>query len=53
MHLIQKAIIFLKKFLGSVSSDKIDVHELKNFKDINENIAMIRSFQVEDSTPCF
>jgi hypothetical protein len=29
-----------------VSSDKIDVDELKNYEDINENLAMIRSFQV-------
>ncbi len=34
-------------FVGSVSSDKIDVDELKNYEDINENLAMIRSFQVK------
>ena len=39
-------IILMYTIIGSVSSDKIDVHELKNFEDINENIAMIRSFQV-------
>ncbi len=33
-------------FVGSVSSDKIDADELKNYEDINENLAMIRSFQV-------
>jgi hypothetical protein len=31
---------------GSVSSDKVDAHELKNYEEINENLAMIRSFQV-------
>jgi hypothetical protein len=29
-----------------VSSDKVDAHELKNYEEINENLAMIRSFQV-------